>query len=225
MESVKSERGAKAEGRVFEGDFVKTHALPFRVCHILLGIIMLVWPYIFIAVVWSRHRQGGLQAQDSLARLMQNQPRNVNFLFTTIVVIVSTIITYLFITASMCLYRDWFQPARKPTVLPLVHHYLRRDPDDWPVLQLFRIVDHYNKTGWCVIGMMVIYWAIFTAISPGLNALLIPHSFFQTSPLQGYELDFSSTNTSCVEWIDNHPIPSTCNWRVSRSFFYRQLNC
>lgn len=192
---------------------VGKRSLAFRVGHILLGIVLLIWPYIFAAEVWKHHRQGGLQASDTLARLVQTQPHNVDFLFTTIAVVISAIMTYQFTTAFMCLY--WDKIRNDNTFFLLFYRSIKHDPEKWPVLKLFYIIVDGHLTGFGVVLLMLFYSMIFTLVSPGLNALLIPHSFHRIAPLQGYELNFSSTDAICTEWIANNPIPSECNWRVS----------
>ena len=63
------------------------------------------------------------------------------------------------------------------------------------------------KEGWCgrgVIALLMLIVVCLALISPGLNALLIPHLFPRVIHLQGVE----------QEWINNNSIPHNCNWQV-----------
>jgi hypothetical protein len=169
----------------------------------------------------------------------------VDFFVTAIVVVISAVMTYLFTTGMLCAYRDWVDAKRKEAEeadaerkeaeeadakrkqaeeakdekkSPFILFYktMKAGPDDWPVGKMVSVVfseKHYDAV--LLVAVLALYSGIFTFVSPGLNAILLPHPFSRLRPLQGHELDFSSTDTTCMEWVVGHPIPPLCNWRVS----------
>ena len=247
------------------------HSQAFRIIHLVPAIILLIWPYIFVAVIWGRKDQGGLQASDKLANLKREDPRTVVFLVSAIVVVVSFLMVHLFVMALLCAYQDMVAKKAKEHMekearedmeraengvepmesdvpagktggekaglfrywnefragatedaakvdSPFISFYqaMRSDPEEWPVGKMFRAVfGQKHRDAILLVSVAGFYAAVFTFISPGLNAILLPQSFFRRTDLQGHELDFSSTNTTCVEWFINNPIPPTCNWQVS----------
>jgi hypothetical protein len=220
--------------------FVSENPRYFRVGHLVLGIILLVWPYIFVGAVWGQKSQGGLQASDRITRVVRDKPSSVVFFGTAVVVVISAVMTYLFTTALMCVHLDKKKPGIEggeaetmkgedsaveekksgdESPLMLFYQTMKGNPDEWPVAKVAATILKQEKyTALYLVAILLLYMGIFTFVSPGLNAILLPHPFSLLRPLQGYELDFSSNDTTCVEWVVSHPIPETCNWREHNGF-------
>jgi hypothetical protein len=176
--------------------------------HIVLGLILLAGPWVFLGVVWAHHEEGGIQAPTYAASLVQNHPHIVDFVVTTLTVIVAVVVVYIFKAAVTFTHShaptadhaDLFKHMKAPTLTAL-----------WSI-----IYDRKQPKKSLPLLLLASRAVSSTLIGPGLNALVIPHSFIRIAPLRGDELDFSTTDPSCLEWISANTIPSNCNWRVSK---------
>jgi hypothetical protein len=73
----------------------------------------------------------------------------------------------------------------------------------------------YHQGRFRYAAIVVLYIVIFTFVTPGITALLLPVPFNRKASLSGKELDFASNDTDCVNWFNENIIPDTCGWEVS----------
>jgi hypothetical protein len=196
-------------------EFVQRHRTLFHAAHVFLNAILLVWPWVFAGVVWAHHGEGGIGASSDVTSLVLRHPRAVDFFVTTFTAIMAAAMTYVFTTAVMFIYRDRFVDHPDDLFVQFFR-YVKAPPQEWPLGTVWSIISNPDRRrkGLPLLSVLAFYSIVFTLIGPGLNALLIPHPFSRTTPLRGTELDFSSNDASCLEWINANPIPISCNWRV-----------
>lgn len=175
---------------------------------VIITIMMILWPWIFFGAVWGL---GGIQMHNSAARIVHKHPQDTAFFITSICTIICAIIGGLFSNAVVNLAQKMV--AHKSTAVSRISFFTSLKNLSFPS-SLFR----QRRIRLFVI--VVFYISIFTFVTPGITALLTPVPFNRKVTLIGSELDFASTNDTCISWFNNNTIPHTCDWEVSFLLFY-----
>jgi hypothetical protein len=196
----------------------KTHPIFWFTGHALLCVTLLLWPWIFVGHIWANRDRGGVRASPSVSALVQNHPHDVDFFVTTISYAIGFLMAYSYSRAIAIYYDNWYSPNPESRDEGSLDHqffqYWRVPTIEWSLQVVWRTIIK-NRQGLHLLAVLIFYMLIFVFIGSGLNAVLIPHAFTRTMSLEGNELDFTSTNATCVQWLADNPIPSTCNWIVS----------
>ena len=177
---------------------------------LLAGIfVMLLWPWIFLAIIWAR---GGVQMDDHVANFVQNYPQWTSFLITLLGNIVSIIVSIMFSTAVVRFCQEWARNNDRVTVFDVsLISAFRNQNWPWGIKDCKYLL---VRNRWLPAVLAGVCIAAFALVPPGMTSLLTPVSFDRTWPLIGTELDFSSNATDCVGWFAVRPVTDICE--VSR---------
>ncbi|KAF8812670.1 hypothetical protein BYT27DRAFT_7239675 [Phlegmacium glaucopus] len=131
----------------------------------------------------------GIQMPDSLAIYVHAHPHVTSYFFLTFIsTLINMILAYLFSTAVIRFSQEWIT---------------RND------LNLF---------GLSLISALIIgCWAAFTFGISGFTSLLGPVSFERPFKVQGVELDFSTNDTTCLNYLRSNPnniSGPVCGWAM-----------
>jgi hypothetical protein len=170
--------------------------------------IMLVWPWIFLAIIWAR---GGVQMSDHVARVVKNHPQMISFVITLLGNIVSIIIGIIFSAAVVRSSQEWATNNDHITVfhISLISAFRNQS---WP----WGIKDHkylLAPNRWLPVVLAGGCIATFALVPSGTTSLITSVSFYRTWNLTGTELDFS--NADCVHSLAETimVLGGSCDWR------------
>jgi hypothetical protein len=174
--------------------------------------VMLVWPWIFLAVIWSRK---GVQASNHLAKGVRDHPHRTSFFVTFIANMVNLIVSILF-SFTIIRYAQEMVASGKPVNAFEVSLLSGFRHQNWP----FSMKDlnqnrSFFRTKWIPIVGIAVCIVAFAFVPSGTTSLITPVPFNRTAPLTGTELDFSSSAADCLDWFHRHSIPNNCDWQVS----------
>ena len=182
---------------------------------------MLVWPWIFLAIIWARC---GVQMSDHVAKVVKNHPQWISFFITLLGNIVSIIVSITFSAAVLRFSQEWATNKDHVTVfdVSLISAFSNQS---WP----WGIKDHkylLNRNRWLPVVLAGACIAAFALVPSGVTSLITPVSFNRTWPLTGTELDFSSNAADCVGWFqDPRNLPDTCDLQVFGSEGLKYKEC
>ena len=181
--------------------------------YLLVGIlVMLLWPWIFLAAIWKRD---GIRMYDYVAEFIRRHPQRTSFFITFLGSIVSFIVSIIFSTAVLRFSQEWATNNDHVTVFDLSLISAFRNLK-WP----WGIKDHRYllvRNRWLPVVFAGACIAAFTLVPSGTTSLLTPVPFNQTWPLIETELDFSSNVADCINWFAANPLPEdSCEWEVRR---------
>jgi hypothetical protein len=167
-------------------------------CFQATTLVMLLWPWIFLLIIWV-WPGGGVQMSDHFAKVVENNPQRISFFITLFGNIVSTIIGIIFSTVVVRFSQEWATNNDNVTVfdVSLISAFRNRK---WP----WGLKDHKYllvRNRWLPVVLAAACIAAFALVPAGTMSLITPVSFNQTSILIGTEVDFSSNNTGCVDWL------------------------
>lgn len=179
--------------------------------HVSIGFtaFMIIWPWIFFGVLWSL---GGIQLRGHAGRAIERNPKGTTYVVTILGTIITSIVDVLFSTAITSLAQKWVTHRETDVFMiscftSLKHRSLLFPKESW--LDLSR---QYRLR---FILMMPVLVVISNLINGGLTTFLTPTQFTRTALLHGKELDFASSDASCLAWFNDTTIPTTCDWVVS----------
>lgn len=172
---------------------------------LFLATLMLIWPWIFFGVVWQLD---GLEMQHNAARIASRHTQDVAFFVTTISNGIGLLIGFLFGKAVSRLAQKWV--VHKDSTVAHVSLLTNLKNRSLPTSLFFqrRLLSVF---------IVVFYMSVFALVPGGITALLTPVIFPRHTDINGTELDFGSTNVSCIDWFNNNIIPHTCDWTVGSS--------
>ena len=180
---------------------------------LLIGIFtMLLWPWIFLAVVWAR---GGIQINDHVAKGVIDYAQTTNFFVTLIANIVSIIVSILFSKATIRFAQEWITTNDHVTVfdISVISAFAHQS---WPWSKKDRKYLLVRDTGrWLPAVSVVVCIVAFALVVPGTTSLIAPVSFHRTVSLTGTELNFSPSAADCLDWFGAHLAPNNCGLGVS----------
>jgi len=170
---------------------------------------MLLWPWIFLAIIWAR---GSIQMSDHVAKVAKNYPQRISFFVTLLANIVSIIVSIIFSTAIARFSREWATNNNHVTVfhVSLISAFRNQS---WP----WGMKDHKYllvRNRWLPVFLAGACIAAFALVPSGATSLIAPVSFSRTWNLTGTELNFSPNNTNCIDWLTALPdwLPNTCDY-------------
>jgi hypothetical protein len=184
------------------------------VCFLAGIFVMLVWPWIFLAIIWA-WPGGGVQMSDHLARVVKSYPQRVSFFITLFANIVSIIIGIIFSAAVLRFSQEWATNNDQVTVfhVSLISAFRNHS---WP----WGIKDHkylLARNRWLPVVLAGGCIAAFALVPSGTTSLITPVSFNRTWPLTGTEIDFSSNAADCVSWFAANWLENGCDYRGLQS--------
>ncbi|KDR68394.1 hypothetical protein GALMADRAFT_231359 [Galerina marginata CBS 339.88] len=184
---------------------------------LLAGItIMLVWPWIFFGVLWAKN---GIPLNNRFARVVTDNPRTTNYFVTIIAIVINAIIGILFSKAVLRFAQEWMVPKPSVTIfhVSLISAFMNRK-----FLMPHGLRDTYllERKRWLRVVLVVVCVLTFTNVTSGVTSLITPFPFNRMASLRGSELNFSSTATECLDWLNAHPIPNDCNWETFNDLNY-----
>jgi len=170
---------------------------------------MLLWPWIFWAVVWS---QEGIQMNERIAKVVTDNPHGTTFFITFLGNIASVIISILF-SSAIIRYSQELVVKKGVTVFDLsMLSAFRYQRWPWDLKDLNR---PFIRTWWLRMALIVGCIAAFGFVPSSVTSLITPVPFNRMASLKGTEIDFSSIDTDCFNWFTAHPIHNNCDWKVS----------
>lgn len=168
--------------------------------YLLFTTIMFILPWVFFGIVSVL---GGIKLHGSVA---ERNPKDTSYVVTAISNIIAAIIIHLFSTAVACLAQK--RVVHKGVAISEVS-FLTALKNRAPRLSLLYQGRHD------LFIMVILYWIIFLAITPGIVTLLTPTHFIHSVPLHGQELNFTASDPDCISWFQNYTISDSCDWKVS----------
>jgi len=177
---------------------------------LLSGIVfMLVWPWVFWGVVWSRD---GIQMNNHVAKVIMDNPHGTTFFTTLLGNVTAVIVSILFSSAIIRFSQEWVE--RKGVTVFDVSMLSALRYQRWP----WRMKDlngSFVRTRWLRMVLIVGCIAAFGFVPSSVTSLITPAAFNRMALLNGTELDFSSIDTDCSGWFTANPILNNCDWKVS----------
>ena len=184
--------------------------------YFLAGIfVMLVWPWIFLAIIWAR---GGAQMSDHVARVVKNHPQRVSFLITLLGNIVSIIIGIMFSAAVSRFSQGWATNNNHLTVFDVsLISAFRNQSWPWGVKDRKYLLIRNRRLPVVLVGGCI---AAFALVPSGTTSLITPVSFDRTWLLTGTEFDFSA-NADCLDSLietahgveSSRILSGSCDWQ------------
>ncbi len=174
---------------------------------LILIIIMLVWPIIFFVVVFARK---GVQMSNSLAKVVKDHPQGTNYVFTLISNIINTIVGSLFSFAVIRFSQEWIAKTEATVYHVSVITGFRYRFWPWGLKDLRGVFTH-NK--WLPVVMLLCLGA-FGNVPSSATSLLTPIPYSRTIGLKGKEIDFSTSDANCLQWLNARSISNNCDWQV-----------
>jgi len=174
---------------------------------------MLVWPWIFFGVVWAKH---GIQMSNHVAEVVTKHPHTATYFITLICSVISMLVSALFSFAIIRFAQELV--SRRPTRPFHLRVLLAFRHQSWPWGKSWEDVKYLSKgSRWWPALLVIICLLTFPNLVSTTTSLITPMPYNRTATLIGTELDFSSTDTSCLDWYRANPYSSNCDWQVSRS--------
>ena len=165
-------------------------------CWVIVIIVMLLWPWIFFAEIQSRN-------SIPLGNIFIVALFELNFFITFFGTIVRLIVGFLFSNAIL---RFWQECKSKN---PLQFFQLsmisgsKSQKLPWGLKELWDL-SHTRK--WLRVVLVAACWATFTLVTSSTTSILTAVPFEKHLPLNGTELNLSSTAPDCLEWLNNNYI-------------------
>ncbi|KAF8812669.1 hypothetical protein BYT27DRAFT_7132302 [Phlegmacium glaucopus] len=178
--------------------------------------VMLLWPWIFFS-----QARDGIQMPDSLAILVIAHPHTTSFFVTFISTLINMILAYLFSKAVIRFSQEWITKKDLNLFgLSLISgfssHKIPWGPKDISYV--------FSKRSRILRATLIIScWAAFTFGISGFTSLLGPVPFERPFKVQGTELDLSTNDTTCLNYLRSNPnnISSpVCGWTMLGEIFY-----
>ena len=181
---------------------------------LLIGIlVMLIWPWIFFGIVWAKK---GIQMNNHVAEVVRNNPHATTYFVTLICSIIAMIVTAFFSFAVIRFAQELvtrYQPTR-PFYLRVLLAFRHQT---WPWGKSWKDVKYLMKPGrWWPTILVIICILTFPHLVSTTTSLLSPIPFNRTANLHGTELDFTSTDSACLNWYRANPKSNNCDWEVSQ---------
>ena len=179
---------------------------------LLAGIVfMLVWPWIFWVVVWSHHDRG-IEMSKHVAKVVMDNPHGTTFFATFLGNVASVIVSALFSSAIIRLSQEWVE--RKGVTVFDVSMLSAFRYQRWP-WRMRDLNGPFVRTRWLRMVLIVGCIAAFGFVPSSVTSLITPVQFNRRASLDGAELDLSSNDTGCLDWLTANPMNNICDWKVS----------
>jgi hypothetical protein len=180
---------------------------------LLVGIfVLLVWPWIFLGVVWALN---GVQMNSHVAKVVRDNPHATTFFITLFGNIVSTMVS-IFFSFSITRFAQERSTAKDEKAITLfeisILSAFRYQHWPWGINDLRSVLD---RTRWLFMVLVVGCIATFAFVLSSTTSLITPAPFNRTATVTGNELNFSSSAADCLEWFNANRIPNNCDWKVS----------
>ncbi|TFK18370.1 hypothetical protein FA15DRAFT_760642 [Coprinopsis marcescibilis] len=200
------------ESRLNKDDFQRL-ARRVRDWGILVGaIVMLVWPWIFWARVYS---VGGVKMNNRLAEVVRRHPQFTTYFVTLVANFLCLMLNILFSTSVIRFSEEWMAEKEDVSLFYInLFSAFRHQSLPWTFSDLDSI---FKRKRWASVILVCVCILSFQFIPSGIASLLSPISFIRTAGLSASELNFSSNNADCIAWGIESLANLTCRWEVSRS--------
>ena len=176
---------------------------------------MLIWPWIFVVVVWAKK---GIQMNIHVAKVVKDNPQATTYFITFICSIISMIVSTFF-SLSIIRFSQELVSHYKPTRPFHLRVLLAFRHRNWPWGKSWKDVKYLmSKQRWWPAALVILCVLIFPQLISSTASLVTPAPFNRTAILNGTELDFSSTDADCLDWFEANPLSNACDWQVSRTY-------
>jgi hypothetical protein len=171
---------------------------------------MLVWPWIFLGVVWGLN---GVPINNHVGKVVMDNPQGTSFFVTLLGNIVNMFVSTLFSFAIIRFAQERVMRWELMSVFDVSFLLaLRHQHWPWGIQGLSYLFD---RTKWLPVVSVAACISAFTFVPSSTTSLLTPAPFNRTAHIKGTELDFSSSAADCIEWFSTNNISDNCNWEVS----------
>jgi len=149
---------------------------------------------------------------DYLAKSVMEHPHSTNFVVTLIANLVCLLTSYLFSCAVIRFAQEWIAKSEIITVFDvsfisgLGHQALPWNFKEIKQLLVGKRAKHVSLVGICL--------SAFALIPSGVTSLITPVPFKKNAAFQVNEIDFSSNDPDCLDWLDKIQEPN-CTSGVS----------
>ena len=181
------------------------------------SFVMLTWPWVFFGIVWVRH---GVQLPvNNATSFIIDNPHITNYIVTFIGTIVSLVVGFLLSSAVTRLGQQQF--LKYPVTVFHVIVLSAFKNHSWPWNMNDSLTHLFNPNTSLIVILIGACVVAFTTVTSSTTSLITPVTFIRTVPLQGTELDFSSNDTACIDWLNTtlrtFATVGGCSWQVSRN--------
>ncbi|TFK65189.1 hypothetical protein BDN72DRAFT_962696 [Pluteus cervinus] len=206
----------------------KRKAWQFYILRISAAFALLIAPWIFHGVVVH---SGQLALSRPVAEKVAKNPQTTTQVVVTLAGIVSMAVTFLFGAAVVCVAQKWVTTATQvPTGLANSEVLATEQNNEANSDRLKRTVriKHLARlanigglrpvfafNSWRAVGVSIVAVLLYVACNQalaGISAMFTPQPLSLTTALTGSEVDFSSTNPTCLDWYEANPPPQVCGY-------------
>lgn len=148
-----------------------------------------------------------------LAKVVTDHPQTTTFFVTLVGNLIFLVVDVFFSLSVIRFAQEWMAVTREVNVfhVSLISAF-RYQTWPWGVKDFKEIT---SRSRWLPAVLVAVCVSAFAFVPSGTTSLLGPAPFLKTVPLTGTELDFSSTASECVGFLNTNLITNNCDWQVS----------
>ncbi|TFK65202.1 hypothetical protein BDN72DRAFT_208752 [Pluteus cervinus] len=203
-------------------DKAKVHKIPlFYIPRISATVLLLLAPWIFFGVVFHK---GQLLLSRSAADQVSNNPRITTHIVVTLSGIVASVVTVLFSSAVVCVVQKLTAisaPTEPTTSISLPRAVRVRYLGRFANVGQLKLIFAFNSRG--AIAASALAGVLFLAgnqLVAGISAMFAPQPITLNTTLAGREIDFSATDSACLDWYTSNPPPQNCGYQRVGDFVF-----
>ena len=171
---------------------------------LLVIFITLAMHWLFFGIVFARK---GVQMSNYHSRVVNNNPQRTNFVITQVGTMVQLIVGALFSYAVVRFAQEWITN----TAITVYHVFLVNGFKSRGLLDVAKVITRHR---WLPAVPLLACMIAFIYVPSSTTSLVTPIPFNRTVVLEGTEVNFSSSATDCLEWLNRRYISSNCDWQV-----------
>jgi hypothetical protein len=176
---------------------------------LVTSILLLAWPWVFFAIVWSKH---GIVATSWVLILITEHHQGAAFLMAYIGTLHGLLVAACFSLAILRIFQKWVVRARGSVDVYSLAFFMGLLHQAFP----WEIKHSPSLARKSAMGLIAITCAVtFNFVPSSVSALIAPTSFNKTHILGGIELDFTSSTTMCLEMWRQPLFGTNCSRMVS----------
>jgi hypothetical protein len=178
---------------------------------LLFGVLsMLLWPWTFFGIV---NAKDGIEMSSFLSDIVRHYPQQVASFVAYIGTANQLVMTFL-LSQIILRYGEELVKLDEVTVFRMsALSAFRYMTLVWGFAQRKGLTKAKRRLA--VVLLFFLTLGASSLISPGTVGLLTPGTFNKTAELRGTELDFTSDDPGCLEWLERNQLTNFCGWKVS----------
>ncbi|KAJ2926510.1 hypothetical protein H1R20_g10572, partial [Candolleomyces eurysporus] len=177
-------------------------------CLLFSSIVMLLWPWTFFGIV---HANDGIQMSSGLSDIVRRYPQRVGAVVTFIGTANHFAATSLFGQIIVRFGQELISLEGVTVFDVSALSAFRYMTVVWDVGQWKGLAKGGQRLA--VLGFFLAMLGASSLVPLGTASLITPGEFNKTAELRGSELDFTSSDSACVEWLERNRVSSRCDWK------------